>query len=65
MERKGAMRSVPVRMRVSGVEMRDERGRMGRETRGRIVLRKGRRGSTRLIITTVIILGYLGKFRLR
>jgi hypothetical protein len=54
-ERKGAMRSAPVRVRVSGdgvgLEMRAARGRMGRETRGIIVRKKGKRGSNRLIMT--------------
>lgn len=55
-ERKGAMRSAPVRVRVSdgvALEMRAARGRMGRETRGIIVRKKGKRGSNRLIMTVV------------
>ena len=55
MERKGDMRGVPVRARVvvvsPGVVRRDARGRMGRETRGTIVRKKGKRGSIRRIMT--------------
>jgi hypothetical protein len=57
MERKGDMRGVPVRVRVDDISpgvvvvMRDARGRMGRETRGTIVRKKGKRGSTRRIMT--------------
>ena len=45
------MRGVPVSVRVvsPGVEMRDARGRMGRETRGTIIRKKGKRGSIRLM----------------
>jgi hypothetical protein len=35
------------------LEMRAARGRMGRETRGIIVRKKGKRGSNRLIMTVV------------
>jgi hypothetical protein len=54
------MRGVPVRVRVvsPGVEMRDARGRMGRETRGTIIRKKGKRGSIRLM--TVVGVAHLG-----
>ena len=56
MERKGDMRGVPVRVRVSpGVVMRDARGRMGRETRGTIVRKKGKRGSIRRIVERCVL----------
>jgi len=50
--RKGAMRSEPVRVRVrvSRDAMRDVMGRMGREIRGTIVRKRGRRWSIRLIV---------------
>ena len=60
-ERKGDMRGVPVRVRVVVVVIispgvvRDARGRMGRETRGTIVRKKGKRGSIRRIITVVVV----------
>lgn len=58
MERKGDMRGVPVSVRVvvvsPGVVMRDARGRMGRETRGSIVRKKGKRGSIRRIMAVVL-----------
>jgi hypothetical protein len=54
------MRGVPpVRVRVAvispGVVVRDARGRMGRETRGTIVRKKGKRGSIRRIMTVVVV----------
>jgi len=59
-ERKGDMRGVPLRVRifvvvVSPGVVRDARGRMGRETRGTIVRKKGKRGSIRRIITVVVV----------
>ena len=54
-ERKGDMRGVPVRVRVV-ISPGDARGRMGRETRGIIVRKKGKRGSIRLIMTVVVVL---------
>lgn len=39
-ERKGDMRGAPVRVRVVVISPDDTRGRMGRETRGTIVLKK-------------------------
>jgi hypothetical protein len=59
-ERKGDMRGVPpVRVRVvvisPGVVVRDARGRMGRETRGTMVRKRGKRGSIRRIMTMVLV----------
>lgn len=51
------MRSVPVRVRVWGVEIRDVRGRIGRETRG--TRKKGKR-SIHLIVTMVGFAGHFG-----
>jgi len=54
-ERKGDMRGVPVRVRVV-ISPGDASGRMGRETRGTIVRKKGKRGSIRRIMTVVVVL---------
>ena len=54
-ERKGDMRGVPVRVRVL-ISPGDVMGRMGRETRGIIVRRKGKRGSIRRIMVVVVVL---------
>ena len=54
-ERKGDMRGVPVRVRVVTISP-VTRGRIGRETRGTIVRKKGKRGSIRRIMTVVQVL---------
>lgn len=55
-ERKGDMRGVPpVRVRVV-ISPGDAMGRMGRETRGIIVRKKGKRGSIRRIMMVVVVL---------
>jgi len=52
-ERKGDMRGVPVRVRVV-ISPGDASGRIGRETRGTIARKKGKRGRIRLIMTVVV-----------
>lgn len=54
-ERKGDMRGVPVRVRVV-ISPGEARGRMGRETRGTIVRKRGKRKSIRRIMTVVVVL---------
>jgi hypothetical protein len=49
------MRGVPVRGRVVVISPRVVMGRMGRESRGSIVRKKGKRGSIRRIMTAVVL----------